>query len=152
MFVQSFVAQAKKREEEIKTNAKTFQKKYGIKHCPFHTPSLAKNVKPYGEIVDINGSPYKFHLVSCSSWKMCDSPVSFRKSLTKRLSEIPNMKEIKLERRSRCITCGDSEGIAYDTGLRHGMNRNKPVYLFLRNCGHNYAAALSFTATALPLK
>ncbi|MFH1521984.1 MAG: hypothetical protein ABIF18_03425 [archaeon] len=160
-FVNDFVAGLKARDKRIKENAEIFQKKYGIKSCPFHTPAPAEEVKPNFDIINFYGTNYKFTYTKCATWNLCHSDISFDKGLIKKIKENEKLIEVQTRDSTKCVTCGNDEGKAYLTGFYISIGGSKEfrnskavklkpgfrgfwdrekLYLFERPC-HTYLVA-----------
>ena len=159
--VYSIVSVGKRRQSRIKENAEIFQKKYGIKYCPFHRLGLVEEVEPDAETIKFYGTDYKFICIECVTDNLCHSNISFDKGLIKKIKDSENLIEVQTTDFTKCVTCGGDEGKAYFTGfyisiggieefrkskavkLKPGFrgfwDRNK-LYLFERPC-HTYLVA-----------
>ncbi|MGD9275980.1 MAG: hypothetical protein PVJ67_02310 [Candidatus Pacearchaeota archaeon] len=106
-FVRDFVVAQQEREERINANAENFLKEFGIKYCPFHSGSLVEDVIPSSISLNVGSINYNFNSSVCSTWKFCETPVSFEKGLVREVSKM-DLRGVKTEKRfNSCTTCGE---------------------------------------------
>lgn len=161
----SIVTAGRIRRRRIRENAELFQKKYGIKYCPFHALSFVESVEPNAETIRLYGNDYEFTHIKCATWKLCQSNISFDKGLIERIKNEEKLIEVESQRKTKCVTCGNNEGRIYFTGLHipAGDKRSEAVklnpeqiflgknglYLFERSC-HTYLVANSGSSKLNP--
>jgi hypothetical protein len=166
IFVQDFIASKKQRERDIESNSEILLKEYGIKYCPFHSKGLVENVEPNRFGLNVGGIDYDFIRAICSSWRYCETPISFDEGLIKSVSEM-DLRKVVIKETNGCTTCRDNGGSAYFVGFRspahikdgsikksREFSNDIPIYFFdgSGSCGHSYVFTQSFAAPELVLE